>query len=511
MRPTRLPLALTLALVVLTPAGAARGDETVGPGGGTPGTSSNFELVGHEPLFDRSMNAALAFHEGFVYVGNRTDGSSRCGLGDPRRETLGLDACPHPNPGILVVNGTDPANPEVVNEIGPPHAGNVSETTRELRVWTREDLLMVASFACSSVIHSCVPGPVTPTFRFFDVSDPANPAFLSEWIPRQANGVIRTPHEFHLWEDPRDPERALLWISTPTTNRNPVNANLMIADISGVAEGEQPTLLAQGTWNDRFPVMPNVALHSMTPTVDGRITHLAYLSGFFLALDTSEVAAGNPPPGQVISLNDDLLTPVENRPTWDNPNPGHSAVPFPGRPFSFITDEVYGTFTAPSFGCPWGWVRTLQVAQPRRPRIMGEYRLPENSCPAPTQADQERAAYTSHNPTLTRNLALVTWHSGGFQAIDIEDPAHMEQVGWFSPTPLATVANDDPALGMGTNKVVMWSFPIVSDGLIYVVDIRNGLYILRYTGPRSGEVSGLDFLEGNSNLGDAVRLAKSGG
>jgi hypothetical protein len=186
-------------------------------------------------------------------------------------------------------------------------------------------------------------------------------------------------------------------------------------------------------------------------------------------------------------------------------------VPFPGRPFSFITDEVYGTFTDDEFGCPWGWARTLQVAQPGRPRIMGEYRLPENSCPAPTQADQERAAYTSHNPTLTRNLALVTWHSGGFQAIDIEDPAHMQQGGWFSPTPLAAVANEDPALGMGTNKVVMWSFPIVSDGLIYVVDIRNGLYILRYTGPRSSEVSGLSFLEGNSNLGDAVRLAKSAG
>src|ERR687892_715884 len=374
-------------------------------------------FLGHDPLFNRSMNAALAFHEGFVYVGNRTDGSSRCGLGDPRRVTLGLDACPHPNPGILVVDATDPSDPAVVNEIGPPHAGNVSETTRELRVWTREDLLMVASFACSSVIHSCVPGAVTPTFRFFDVSDPANPTFLSEWVPRQANGLIRTPHEFYLWEDPNDPERAMLWISTP----------------------------------------------------------------------------------------------VANRPTWDNPNPGHSAVPFPGRPFSFITDEVYGTFTDDEFGCPWGWARTLQVAQPGRPRIMGEYRLPENSCPAPTQADQERAAYTSHNPTLTRNLALVTWHSGGFQAIDIEDPAHMQQGGWFSPTPLAAVANEDPALGMGTNKVVMWSFPIVSDGLIYVVDIRNGLYILRYTGPRSGEVSGLSFLEGNSNLGDAVRLDKSGG
>jgi hypothetical protein len=108
-------------------------------------------------------------------------------------------------------------------------------------------------------------------------------------------------------------------------------------------------------------------------------------------------------------------------------------------------------------------------------------------------------------------MALITWHSGGLQAIDIEDPAHMQQGGWFSPTPLAMVANEDPALSMGTNKVVMWSFPIVSDGLIYVIDLRNGLYILRYTGPRSGEVSGLDFLEGNSNLGDAVRLAKSAG
>jgi hypothetical protein len=64
---------------------------------------------------------------------------------------------------------------------------------------------------------------------------------------------------------------------------------------------------------------------------------------------------------------------------------------------------------------------------------------------------------------------------------------------------------------MGTNKVVMWSFPIVEDGLIYVVDVRNGLYIFRYTGPRASELDQVSFLEGNSNLGDAVRLAMSAG
>ncbi|HEX6325273.1 MAG TPA: hypothetical protein VFZ72_01780 [Jiangellaceae bacterium] len=508
----RFALVAVLGLLASIPAGQAAGDVTVGPGGGTPGTSANIEFVGHEPLFGRGMNAALAVAGDYAYVGNRTDGSDRCGLGDPRREELGLDECPHPHPGILVVDISDPSSPEVVNEIGPPYAGNVSETTRELRVWPGKDLLIVASFACSSFIHSCVPGFVFPTFRFFDISDPANPAFISEWVPRQANNAIRNPHEFYLWEDPQDPDRGLIWISTPTTSGNPNNANLLIADISDVPSDGSPQLVAQGTWSPQFPApRSNIALHSMTPTPDGTETHLAYLSGFFLVLDTTDVAEGNYEQGEVLDLNDDLLTPVENRPTWDNPNPGHSAVPFPGRPFSFVTDEIYGTFTSPDFGCPWGWGRAIQVANPKRPHVIGEYKIAENMCPPPTQADQERASYASHNPTLTRNLALVSWHSGGLQVIDIEDPGKMEQAGWFSPTPLESVANEDPALSMGTNKVVMWSFPVVQDGLVYVVDIRNGLYILKYTGARAHEISGLSFLEGNSNLGDAVRIDKSAG
>jgi len=56
----------------------------------------------------------------------------------------------------------------------------------------------------------------------------------------------------------------------------------------------------------------------------------------------------------------------------------------------------------------------------------------------------------------------------------------------------------------------MWSYPIIRDGLIYVIDIRNGLYILRYTGPHAGEVADIRFLEGNSNLDDDVRQARGG-
>ena len=37
-------------------------------------------------------------------------------------------------------------------------------------------------------------------------------------------------------------------------------------------------------------------------------------------------------------------------------------------------------------------------------------------------------------------------HSGGLQAIDISVPWRPTQAGWFSPTPLASVATEDPAL-----------------------------------------------------------------
>ena len=157
-------------------------------------------------------------------------------------------------------------------------------------------------------------------------------------------------------------------------------------------------------------------------------------------------------------------------------------------------------------------MRTWNVAQPRRPFQLGEYKILQNTeAYTPAPGENEFNSYSSHNPTPTRNIVLDSWHSGGMQAIDASDPGRPFQTGWFAPTPLSAVANEDPALSRGPNKNVMWSFPIIRDGLIYAVDVRNGLFVLRYTGSRAGEVSGLRFLEGNSDLGDAVRLAKSGG
>jgi len=512
-------IAILVAVLTLPPTAPARADVGVGTGGPVPGTARNFNLVGHSTLASRGMNAGLAVHGRFAYVGNRTDGSSRCGMGDPRIPVSGANSCPHQHPGITVVDVADPARPVVAGEFGAQFVTgtNVGQTSRELRVWPEQSLLMVMYFRCNAALHACATGASGSSFRFFDLrADPVNPPLVATYVPS------RTPHEMFLWTDPTNPARALLYISTLATSVNTNTANLLVADISRARAGVF-TEIAKGNWNNLYPGAgtpdnydSDLRIHSIGLTADGRRAYLAYLRGHFLVVDTTALATNAVPPGMALSLNNKLLTPVANRPRWGTADgdcvescaEAHSAVKVPGRPFALTTDEVYGTYTNPSWGCPWGWSRLISTADPQRPRVVGEYRIGPNQrsfCANAGSADR-LTSYSAHNPTLTRNLALMSWHSGGVQAVDISDPVRPMQAGWFSPNPLPSVANEDPALSRGANKVVMWSYPIVVDGLVYVVDLRNGLYILRYTGPRSDEITGLRFLEGNSNLGDAVPL-----
>lgn len=505
---------------------------TVGEGGGTPGTADNFTLVGHDPLFSRGMNSAPTIFGRYVYIGNRSDGSSSCGDLNGSGPVVPVitptnpdGTCTHVRPGVLVVDAAQPSNPTVVGEFGNEFVSgaNVGQTSREVRVLPDQQLLMVMYFRCSRVIHDCPRSAQSFRIRFFDIgADPVNPPLVATYVPS------RLPHEMFVWTDPRDPQRVLLWISTPTVSIDPNAPNLIIADLSHARDGAV-TEVAKGNWNQFFAGAEDpanfdfdLALHSMTPSFDGTRTYLAYLRGGVAVLDTSDVANNLIPAGTVASLNDKLLTPAPF-PTWGagrvceghtaaGCGESHSAVPFPGRPFVFTIDEVYGTFTVPSFGWPWGWGRVWNVSRPQAPTLVAEYKIFENApafqgSPDDDDATEQFTSYSAHNPTITKSLILDAWHSGGLQAIDVSNPHKPKQAGWFSPTPLASVALEDPSLSRGPNKVVVWSFPIIKDGLIYVTDIRNGLYILRYTGKRSEEIARIGFLEGNSNLGDAGKLA----
>ncbi len=477
---SRLVVTLGLFLVVLTSPAA-------------PQVSLNFQVVGQNPLFNRGMNAALTIFQNFLYVGNRTDGSSRCGIGDPRRTdpNFGLNSCPHVHPGILILNIKDPTSPTVVGEIPAPlnPAGQpVGITSRELRVWPNKKLLITMNFRCSSGIHACPrTNDTTSPFdlKFFNLKDPVNPQFISHFVPTSKAGVKVKPHEMFLWVDPENDDRALLFLSTPALETDPATPNLMVVDISRVPKGGTPLEVAEGNWNNRFPgtdqanypfgASPggdgcgpydcNLFVHSMGVKPDGSLTYLALEAGHFLVVNTGDIANNTIPPGTVLSLNDKLLTDPTNRPVWlqdpldptavpgvfpggcarqgpgpffnpsskDCPN-SHSAVQVPGRRLALTTDEVYGTFTFDNQGCRWGWARLIDVVDPAHPFITGEYLIDQDQLSfcgsaADTAISEQFRSFSSHNPTVLQNLAFIDWHSGGLQAIDISDPAHLSQAG----------------------------------------------------------------------------------
>src|SRR6516225_4793128 len=139
MRKNSVPrlIAIRLAFIAIVGLGSAPLSASGQPRETATVQAFNVQLVGHSSLYDRGMNAALAIYDHYVYVGNRTDSSSLCvgATGVPAG-----DRCPHPHPGILIVDVKDPAKPVIAGEISKPDAGNLGITTRELRVWPDKKL-----------------------------------------------------------------------------------------------------------------------------------------------------------------------------------------------------------------------------------------------------------------------------------------------------------------------------------------------------------------------------------
>jgi hypothetical protein len=429
---------------------------TIAGCGESPPTKGSFEVVGHSDLRARGMNAALAIAGTTAYIGARNDAQP-----------------------ILIVDIADPANPTIVGEI--PGAPAMSQ--RELRAVADRNLLVVLSMVCSQDLHGCGPGPAeVEALKLYDITNRTAPALLSTYEIKGTGGIFsqRGPHEFYLR---RDGNRVLAYVAAP-----PASPQLEIVDIT---DPRAPAKVAQ--WDPSMaglrPAGADDILHSVAVSADGTRAYLSHqLSGLLIA-DVSNPAA--------IAL----VTPLAAKLDFAPPSTigPHSAVEVPGRDVLVVTEEVYpmpfGT------GCPWGHVRMVDVKDPAAPKLIGEIGVAEND-PATCAEHSGLLAYTAHNVTATRNVALVTYYAAGLVAIDVSDAARPHILGELRPDPAvdapATVAKEDPYLG-GV-PVEMWSYPIIKDGLIYVVDVRNGLYVLSYKGAFADEITNTAFAEGNSNL-----------
>jgi hypothetical protein len=422
--------------------------------GDEPAHSGTLAVVGHSSLGERGMNSALAIAGDTAYVGSRND-----------------------KHGIAIVDISDPHQPNVVGEVGPAVTGLSS---RELRAIPDLNLLVVLNLQCSPDLHGCSGGGI-PDIELFDISDRRAPQLLSTFQTPLVFGGRASAHEMFIWRDPARPERVLVYATVAST--------LHILDAT------QRVLTPVMMWN---PVRDghiegtgaNNDLHSIGVSDDGRVAYISHQTGGLVIVDTSDLADGVATPEiRMITAPADVFR-------WPGTVMGpHSAVPVLGRPYLVLTEEIY----PPPFGagCPWGQLRTVDIRDPAKPVLVGEFGLPEND-PAMCASIPTATAYTAHNATVTQDLALVSWYAGGLQAIDISDPAQPRQLSEIRPTQDFAVEYEDVVLA--DKQVEMWSYPVVKDGLIYVVDVRNGLYVVEYTGTFAAQIRDAEFLEGNSNI-----------
>ncbi len=343
----------------------------------------------------------------------------------------------------------DPAHPRPAGSL----PGRPLSTARELRAVPAAHLLVVMTYALGRG-----GGNRFDLYRW--ATDCTHP---------EPTGALdfgaRAPHEFFLWTSAA---RTLLF----TAMFSGAPGDLQVIDISDPAS---PHLV--GAWSP-----PVGLLHSVTVT-DGGTAYLSLWTGGLLVADASDFIEGRPAP----MLR--LLTPAAAALPALRAGNVHSAVPVPGRPLVLVTDERYPP------ACPYGPARLVDVSDPAHLRVVATLAAPEND-PASCAAAPV-GTYTSHNPTLTPNLAFISWYSSGLQVFDIADAGHPAPVAEYRPAGGSPAGARDPQLGV--TQALTWSYPVLRDGLVYVADINQGLYLLRYQGPHAEEVAA-GFREGNSNL-----------
>jgi hypothetical protein len=128
--------------------------------------------------------------------------------------------------------------------------------------------------------------------------------------------------------------------------------------------------------------------------------------------------------------------------------------------------------------------------------MISSYTVPEAS----GQFCQRGGRFGSHSsnesmaPVYYKKLAFIAYFNAGVRALDIRDPYHPKEVGYFIPA--ITAATDKrcvPVEGGERCKVAIQTNNVETDdrGYIYIVDRANtGLHILELTGP-ARDIAGL--------------------
>lgn len=420
----------------------------------------NTRLVAHVPL-KGGFNGDVWFHRDTVYVGGWGRTAAHC-----------------PMRGVRAIDVRDPSAPRVLARFAR-FAGTTSED-----VWVGEistesfegDVAVVGIQLCDTSFE----GMDEPTFRglaVYDVTNPLRPTFLSRL---SSGSMTHGVHELSAVQ--RTDGRVLVLESTPRTfeMNDGAKGDVRIVDIT---DPRRPVELID--WDARRDAPASVRnrlrrersedellAHSAWPFADGMKMFVSHWDAGAVFLDISR-----PERPRYLSR-----TPYGSKAEGN----AHSGWLSADETLFIQNDEVFHpsrTFPRASRQKAWGYQRLYDVSDPTRPRVLGRFAT-ENAIAGEDGRIPRNGYYAVHNNIVVGGLEYASWYSDGVRIVDVADPTHPTEIGFFIPPPQRDPQGFIVAPDGNRDLTMVWGVAIGDDPEIaYASDINSGLWIIRVLAP----------------------------
>lgn len=473
-----MPFRILIALLALSVPAWAQ------PKIGDPPEASNMRLVGADGLQARSAYQPTIHHQGdrwIAYIGHHG------GTDDVPNPLNPMTGKAEPN-GTSIVDVTDPAHPKYLRHIpGQPgtYEGGGGQMVRvcdgsALPRGDKSAVYMLRTFG--SEAH-----------EIWNVADPANPVLIT-----RIAGLVDTHKNW--WECSTG--IAFLVSGNPDWR---IRRMTQVYDLSDPAH---PVKIRDFGLPGQEPGATGAVpteLHGMISTgPQGNRVFVGYgtdKGGMMQILDRDKLLHGPAAP-----TPENLRSPELARLYMSALNGAHTTFPMLGMPIAefardkegskrdivMIVDEAIQNECGEARQMVWFADVTIE----NRPMMISNYTVPEasgNFCERGGRFGSH-SSNESMDPVYYEKMAFIAFFNAGVRALDIRDPYHPKEVGYFIPS--ITEATDKrcvPIDGKPRCKVAIQTNNVETDarGYIYIVDRANtGLHILELTGA-AREAAGL--------------------
>ena len=451
---------------------------------GAPPEASNMKLVGYNDLQARSAYQPTIHHQGerwIAYIGHHG----------------GTEEIPNPvNPmtgkaepsGTSIVDVTDPKNPKYLHHIPGQEGKYEGGGAQMVRVCDGKQLpkgdpnAVYMLRAVGSSGH-----------EIWNVADPSSPALVTH-----IGEGLKDTHK-NWWEC--NTGIAYLVSGKPDWRTRRMT---MIYDLSDPAHpvkirdfglpGQEP--------GSSGPV-PTEVHGPISTGPEGNRVYFGYgtdKGGFLQIVDREKLLTGAKEP-----TPENLRYPEVSRLAMSAFNGAHTTFPMlkmpvaefardkePNRDIVMIVDEEIVNECAEPRQMVW----FADVTVENRPMMISSYTAKESSG-AFCQRGGRFGAHSSNEsmaPVFYKKLAFISYFNAGVRAIDVRDPYHPTEIGYFIPA--ITAATDKRCVkidGKDRCKVAIQTNNVETDerGYVYIVDRANtGLHILELTG-EARKIAGL--------------------